>query len=193
MKIEIGKSLPYENRTLKYLYPSFILFGSTFISKFNLVHKLAYGIDDKLLEGSHFDRVRKVCILIDRKVRPHDYDNFIRWVKHQEYYLADYSSDDTITGRQQMLVLAFPIENSSIYDTFKLGKYSKMYPFEEIEKYFFYDNFNAKGVLIKSVAAKKDFVKLINEKYRTNLKVSDIERDAEYDLMWEKQQEIFNN
>jgi len=89
MKIEIGRL--YINKTVKYLLPGLGYYGPTLKTKLNLVHKLAFGIHDNLIEGTHFAGQRNIFILLDRLVRPDLYENFMSWIKHQNYYVTDYS------------------------------------------------------------------------------------------------------
>jgi len=189
MNINIGNVV--ENKTLKYLFPAIRVYGSTFLAKFNLTYKLAYGIHDCLLDGTPFEYQRKLCILIDRKSRPNLYEDFIRWIRLQEYFIADYSQDDTITGRMQMVVIEFPEEYSSIYDNFLKSSYSKMYLRYNIDD-FFKEEDHTKQVLMKSSELAPSFVKSVNDLYKTTLTIEDFDKEGEYDFPWEKQNEFFN-
>ena len=125
----------YRNKTLLYLVPALNFYGPTLKVKLNLVFKLAFGVYDTLLDGSHLEGQKNIYILIDKAIRPELYENFMTWVKHQEYYVTDYAMDE-LEGRRQMLVLAFPLELEDAYDKFLEGKYSKMYQKQEIATFF---------------------------------------------------------
>ncbi len=189
MNIVIGKLV--ENKTLDYLFPIFKIYGSTFLAKFNLTHKLAYGIHDCVLDGTPFEDQRKICILIDRKSRPNLYEDFIRWIRLQDYYMADYSHDHTITGRMQMVLIEVPETHASIYDSFLKSEYSQMYRRHNIDD-FFKEEDHSKKVLMKSSEVGPSFVKQVNEMYGTTLTVEDFDEVGEYDFPWEKKSEFFN-
>lgn len=190
MEIKIGGL--YQNRTLRYLFPSIRLYGSTFIGKFNMVHKLAYGIHDALLDGTPYEDQKKLCMLIDKLVRPNDYEGFIKWIRNQEYYIVDYPYDDTETGRMQMLMIEFPEKESDIYDKFLESKYSKMYVRTELNTFFKEDSY-AKDVITKSKKIAQDFVNKVNTKYGSNVSTQDLKaHGSEFDFPWEKEEEIFN-
>lgn len=189
MNIVIGKLV--ENKTLDYLFPILKIYGSTFLAKFNLTHKLAYGIHDCVLDGTPFEEQRKICMLIDRKSRPNLYEDFMRWIRLQDYYMTDYSNDHTITGRMQMVLIEVPETHASIYDNFLKSSYSKMYRRHNIEDFFKAESYS-KQVLMKSSEVGPSFVKKVNEKYGTTLTVEDFDEEGEYDFPWEKQNEFFN-
>ena len=140
MEIEIGKL--YINRTVKYLVPGLSFYGPTLKTKLNLVFKLAFGIHDTLLDGSHLEGQKNIFILVDKLVRPDLFQNFMDWVKHQEYYVTDYTYDAIMEShsRKHMVVLAYPPSMGDSYDKFLLGKYSKMYTKKEILTYFSEEN-----------------------------------------------------
>jgi hypothetical protein len=193
MKIAIGKLV--ENKTLNYLFPILKVYGSTFLAKFNLTHKLAYGIHDCVLDGTPFEDQRKICMLIDRKNRPNLYEDFIRWIRLQDYYITDYSHDDNITGRMQMVLIEVPETYSKVYDNFLESKYSKMYSNNDIDTFFkknTYEDSHPRQVLMKSSEIAPNFVKKVNEIYGTTLTVEDFDKEGEYDFPWEKQNEFFN-
>lgn len=191
MDIQIGKLV--QNRTLEYLFPSIRMYGDTFIGKFNLVFKLAYGIHDTLLDGTPFENQRKLCILLDRKYRPSDYENFMRWLRLQEYYITDYSLDDTVIGRQQMVLIEYLEQYAHVYDNFLSSQYSKMYTKDEIELLFKIEG-HGKSVLNRSPEVLSDFITRVNSTYGTNLTKKDFQgEDVEYDFPWVKNQEFFNN
>lgn len=182
----------YQNKTLKYLVPALNYYGPTLKTKLNLVFKLAFGVFDALLEGSHLEGQRNIYILIDKAVRPELYENFMNWVKHQEYYVTNYSMDELEKGRKQMLVLAFPHQLGDAYDKFLEGKYSKMFQKQEILT-FFENKPLAKEVFYRTYEAREKFKVLIKDTFGVELTSENFKREVfEYDLPPDKYEEIFN-
>jgi hypothetical protein len=194
MQIEIGHL--YVNRTLRYLVPALNYYGPTLKTKLNLVFKLAFGIHDSLLEGTHLEGQKNIFILVDKLVRPDLFQNFMDWVKHQEYYVTDYAYDSILehNSRKQMIVLAFPPKLADVYDKFLLGKYSLMYTKKEIQDYFGDENkAAARHVLTKSIFAKNQFKIQVKETFGTVLEERDfLEGSWEYDLPPNAEEEFFN-
>ena len=194
MEIELGKL--YMNRTLKYLVPALNYYGPTLKTKLNLVFKLAFGVHDTLLEGSYLEGQKNIFILVDKLVRPDLFQNFMDWVKHQEYFVIDYAYDAIMehNSRKHMIVLAFPRELEDAYDKFILGKYSLMYAKKEVESFFSGDNkVSAKQVLNKTLIAKAEFKSLVKKTFNTTLEEQDFLIGSwEYDLPPNKEEEFFN-
>lgn len=194
MEIVIGRL--YINRTVKYLVPSLGFYGPTLKTKLNLVFKLAFGIYDTLLDGSHLEGQKNIYILVDKLVRPELFQNFMNWIKNQEYYVTDYVYDSIMEthSRKHMIVLAYPPSMGDCYDKFLLGKYSKMYTRQEIKDYFAEEaKLETRQVLIKSAHAKQRFVSLIKKTFDTNLEEQDFLIGSwEFDLPPNKEEEFFN-
>jgi hypothetical protein len=189
IKIKIGTL--YQNRTLKYLVPSLNYYGPTLKTKLNLVFKLAFGVFDNLLEGSHFEGQKNIFILVDKLVRPNLFENFLQWIKHQEYYVTDYTVGENTNNRQHMFVLAFPQPLEDAYDKFLIGKYSKMYQKEEIQQ-FFEKKEGIKDILCRREAAKMPFIELVYNTFGERLTPSNLRKEVfEYDLPPDKREEIF--
>jgi hypothetical protein len=191
MKIEIG--CLYKNRTLKYLVPALNYYGETFKTKFNLVFKLAFGLHDSLLDGSYLEGQKNIFILLDRKSRPDLYENFMNWMKSQEYYVTDYSYDDIEKGRIQTLVIAFPNELSDAYDKFVKGKYSKMFTRTEVERMFKEDKVEARDIFYRRLPGRDNLIKVVREEFGTKLEYTDIKKGFEYDIPPRKEEEFFNH
>lgn len=195
MKIEIGRL--YINKTVKYLVPSLGFYGPTLKTKLNMVNKLAFGIHDNLIEGTHLAGQRNIFILLDRLVRPELYENFMSWIKHQDYYVADYPYDDVqeAYSRKHMLIISYPEKLGDVYDKFLLGKYSKMYSKEEIELYFQEEGkAMAKHVLCRTAFAKNSFTFAVRDRFGTDLEEQDFLIDHwEYDFPPNAEEEFFNN
>lgn len=194
MQIEIGKL--YRNRTLLFLVPALNYYGPTLKTKLNLVFKLAFGIHDSLIEGSYLEGQKNIYILVDKLVRPDLFQNFMDWIKHQEYYVTDYAYDSILdhNSRKQMIVIAFPQQLKDAYDKFLLGKYSLMYTKNEISTFFGDENkAAAKHILCKTVFAKNQFKLLVKETFGTVLEEQDFLMGSwEYDLPPNSEEEFFN-
>lgn len=190
MQIELGKI--YVNKTYKYLLPCLKLHGPTFVVKLNSVFNLAFGIHDCLLDGTPFEQQRLIYILSDKLYQPAKFQNFLNYLKHQEYYVTDYAYDDIERGRKHMVVIKFPESHSDVYDKFNEGKYSKMYCKDELEQFFPKDS-EAKKVLTKSLSMRDIFIKKVNDSFGTLLTYNDLKIEGtEYDFPPEKQKEFFN-
>ena len=194
MEIEIGKL--YINKTVKYLVPGLSFYGPTLKTKLNLVFKLAFGIHDTLLDGSHLEGQKNIFILVDKLVRPDLFQNFMDWVKHQEYYVTDYTYDAIMEShsRKHMVVLAYPPSMGDSYDKFLLGKYSKMYTKKELLTYFSEESkIDARQVLSKTMIARQKFISLVKLTFGTQLEPQDfLEGSWEYDLPPNQEEEFFN-
>jgi hypothetical protein len=194
MEIEIGKL--YSNKTLKYLVPALNYYGPTLKTKLNLIFKLAFGVHDTLLEGSYLEGQKNIFILVDKLVRTDLYQNFMDWVKHQEYYVTDYAYDAIMEAhsRKQMIVLAFPPSMGDTYEKFLKGKYSKMYTKKEIQDYFGDENkAAARHVFARTVYARREFQLKIKEVFDVVLEDKDFLKGSwEYDLPPSKEEEFFN-
>mgnify|MGYP000972535181 FL=1 len=194
MNIQIGQL--YINRTVRYLVPGLGFYGPTLKTKLNLVFKLAFGIHDTLLEGSHLEGQKNIYILVDKLVRPELFQNFMDWVKHQEYYVTDYVYDSIMENhsRKHMIVLAYPPSMGDAYDKFLLGKYSKMYTRQEITSYFTEESkLETRQVLMKTVHAKHRFISSVKKAFDTLLEEQDFLTGSwEYDFPPNTEEEFFN-
>jgi hypothetical protein len=194
MDIQIGKL--FINRTVKYLVPGLNFYGPTLKTKLNLVFKLAFGVHDSLIEGSHLEGQKNIYILVDKLVRPDLFQNFMDWVKHQEYFVTDYAYDAIMEAhsRKHMIVLAYPPTMGDSYEKFLLGKYSKMYTKKEITSFFAEESKKeVRQVIVKTVHAKTRFITLIKETFGTILEEQDFLTGYwEYDLPPNEEEEFFN-
>jgi hypothetical protein len=194
MKIEVGKL--YCNKTQRYLVPALNFYGSTLKTKFNLVFKLGFGIHDSLMDGSHLEGQKNIYIMIDKLVRPEMFNNFMDWIKHQEYYVTDYDceSPDETYRRKHMLVIAFPPSMEDSYMKFLEGKYSKMYTKNEVRDLFSEEHKKpAREILLRHPNAKHQLKAMVRETFGTWLEDRDLVCDSwEYDLPPTKSEEFFN-
>lgn len=191
MQIEIGKL--YINKTYKYLLPALKVYGPTFQTKVNSIFNLAFGIHDIVLDGTPFETQRAVYMLCDKLYQPAKFDNFLNYIKHQEYYITDYAYDDLENGRKHMVVISFPEKYADIYDKFLEGKYSKMYCNDEVA-YFFPDvDLEARGVIKRTPKMAEIFIQKVYNSFGTRLTPRDLKIEGmEYDFPPEKVKEIFN-
>lgn len=192
MQIQLGTL--YVNKTSKYLLPCLKLYGDTFITKLNSVFNLAFGLHDGVLDGTDFEPQKLIYILSDKLHQPAKFQNFLNYVKHQNYYVMDYAFDDIETGRKHMLVIKFPESHYHSYDKFIEGKYSKMYTKEEIDKFFIRES-EVKQVITRDSRMIPIFIERIKESFGKTTEIFKedlIENDVEYDFPPEQQKEFFN-
>ena len=191
MDIEIGRL--YINKTYKYLLPCLKVYGPTFQTKVNSIFNLAFGIHDTLLDGTPFESSRAIYMLCDKLYQPAKFENFLNYVKHQEYYITDYAFDDFEKGRKHMIVIAFPDKYTNVYDKFLESKYSKMYCKDEIDYFFPDDDSEAKGVIKRTTKMADIFIQKVFNSFNVRLTYRDLKIEgAEYDFPLEKVKEFFN-
>ena len=135
MHIEIGKY--YVNKTWRFLLPCLRGHGDVFVRKFNPIFKLAVGIHDTLVDGSKISKGRNIYILCDKLTQERLYNEFIEWIRCQNYYVGDYCPDsEIIDSRKQMIVINIPEMFNDAYDNFLQGNYSVMYLDNELKALF---------------------------------------------------------
>ena len=191
MHIEIGKY--YVNKTWRFLLPCLRGHGDVFVRKFNPIFKLAVGIHDTLVDGSEISKGRNIYILCDKLTQERLFNEFIEWIRCQEYYVGDYCPDSEIVGsRKQMIVIHIPEMFNDAYDHFLKGNYSVMYLEEELKALF--SNTERKkelDILTRNPKIVQDFVKQVNEEFNTSVN-SEHFKMAELELPLKKKEEIFN-
>ena len=182
MKIKIGKV--FKNKTLRYVLPMLKkYYDDTLVALLNSVGILAVGIGDFLIEKEY---KQHVFVLIDSKVNSRIFNELIYYVEDKIYYEDDYSYDNLLTGRMQMIIFKLP---DDIIDTFLLGKYSKMYYFEDACDFLIDEQ--TFDVIIKNKNHKPKFIKEVQTEFGTKLKVEEV-GDRELDIPPIKKNEIFN-
>lgn len=196
MHIEFGKY--YTNKTWRFLLPSLRGHGDIFIRKFNPVFKLAVGIHDMIVEGSKIANGRSIFLLCDKLVNPREFNEFLDWVKNQDYYIADYCPDsEVLNSRKHMIVLRIPKLFDDAYDHFLQGNYSLMYLDEEIKIMFSNNNSRKKeyDILTRNPQIVEEFTNSVNEEFVTSGKTKPTPLDfknAELELPLKKSEEIFS-
>lgn len=184
MKIKLGKV--FKNRSLKYLLPYTKKYhDNMLITMLNSVGILAVGIGDMVYDSQLFKH-EHLFILIDNKANPSIFNELIEYVMDKDYYQDDYSYDNLLTGRMQMIIFKMP---EGVIDKFLAGKYSKLYYYEDAKDFIIDDDtFN---VLIKSKDHKPKFIKEIEIEFGTTLKLEEV-GNRELDIPPIKEDEIFN-
>jgi hypothetical protein len=188
MQIEIGKY--YVNKTWKYLLPTLKEYGSTFNSKFNTVFKLAVGYHDGLLDGTKFEEMKLIYVLIDKKWKPQITQNIMQWFKYQPFTMMDYAFDDIEDGRKHMFVFRVPDKYHDAYDEFRKGNYSRMYTEKQLEQLFIYES-QGKEVLMRTEEAYLDFAEKIYNSFESTVTKADL-LGAELDFPPTPDKDTFN-
>lgn len=190
MKLEPGTI--YFNKTVKYLVPALNFYGPMLKTKLGLVSLMGIGIFDMSLEGSHLEGQKNIYFLINKAHQVNLFQDFLHWLKYQDYYVTDYHFDPSEHSNRHMVVLSFPYEMSAAYDLFLKGKYSKMYTKEELDLYFGAKPLALK-VLKRTDIAKREFKKQVFDTFGTLLEEEDFSREVfEYDFPPTKEEEFFN-
>lgn len=186
----------YENKTSKYLSPCLKEgYSRIFEVKFKEMFVLAYGIGDKVIEENPnfiIGNKSPIFILIDTFANKRKSEDFIYWIRYQDYYIYDYIAD--MEGRGHMIILDFPEKYKNAYDKFLEGKYSEMFTKEEILKLFKEDSKEYK-VLTKNKLLLPDFTNKLRKIFDLkNLSDRDLE-DSELELPYTMnlKEEIFNS
>ena len=191
MNIIIGK--PYKNKTWRYLLPCLKYHGTEFTKFFDTTFKLAVGIHDTLVNDSPYIKGRNIFILIDKRFNEPRFDEFLQWIKLQDYYVEDYCPDSEILlSVKHIVIVNVPKGLENAYDMFVQSKYSKMYNKSQLE--FLFSNVTRKNeydVFTRTTEKVKEFVKEINTQFKTDVTLSDVV-DAELETPLVKEEEIFN-
>ena len=219
MQIQDGKL--YLNRTWKYIYPALRVYGFQPISYLNDLIKQGVGIHDINFNDEE-PHIPKIFILIQTQVpgmrgaKAKEYEEkvnkFFNYIRQQSYYVDDYLYNIKDNCCSHMVVIKFPQYFLSIYNHFKKGEYSKMFPEDSvIKKYFPLENLSKVSssltvtlsktlganleihrVLKKDISYKKEFVEILNKDFNTNLKVEELKDEAELDYLPLLEEEVFN-
>lgn len=199
MKIQIGevflgkdgKTIPYPNKSHKYLFPALGVLGAEFVYQFNSVYKLAVGIGDILYtNGESSSLEQNLFVLLRTTIAPNHFKGFLDWIKEQDYYRDDYVFDNLQKSDLHMVVINLPGAVQSPYAAFLEGKYSQVFPTEWVEKFFkgFPDAYK---VMIQDHEYKVKFVDKLNDEYLTNFSADEWEGDA--DKRPVHSEEVFND
>lgn len=187
MEIQLGTI--YTNKTKTYLLSTLIDYGDDFEKKFAHLFKLAVGIGDFALVDMGIVLEDSIYILIDTKFSRRKFKEIMNWVKSQSYYEFDYPFDDIHVGHLHMLVVKIPDRFNTTVKEFQNSKYSKMYEYEDLHKFF--DNRKVElDVLTKDSKMLITFVNKVNNMFKTNVDYSTWEGEIEFPL--KDEEEYFN-
>lgn len=183
----------YENKTWRFLSPCLRGFGEEFVLKFNLLSKLAVGLNCEDFSGTMPKDARPLFIYCDLKHNMTNSNRFLTWVRKQPYFIADYDmSSKPFYEDRIMLVINMPEAFHKAYDNFLEGRYSKMFDNEDLE-YLFGTQKRAKEfrILKKDLSEVKNYVEKLNTEYNTKISIRDISDIREVELPLKFAEEVF--
>lgn len=178
------------NKTEKYLKPCLKYHGEEFTNRLSLIFKLGYGIGDMLVDKKY---EQHIFVLVDTLKCVQFWTEFIEdYFRELDFYEDDYAVDNLENGRLHMLVIKLPDNCIDKKNEFVKGRYSKMYSNDEIQKLLKAED--TKAIVVKDSNYRVEFVKKINDYFKTNLKESELAADAELDFPpdIEENKETFN-
>lgn len=185
----VSKNRILQNKTSKYLLPILKEYGDVFTGKFNAIFKVACGTGDFVVQHSGINYERHIFILIDTTISTKQFLAFMDWIKFQPYYENDYVYGNIQKSKYHMVVLKIPEKFYESLETFKRGKYSQMYSYKDIGRYF-HNHPDIKKVLIRDHNYKLEFISQINKDYGVHVDDFDIE-DYELDYPANTLEETF--
>ena len=185
IKKSIDRDKILENKTRKYLYPPLISLGRDFINHFTKQNKMAFGINDVITHFCNIFYENSLFILL--KPESVNFQFFLEWLQSKDYYVNDYSYDSLLFGKYHIIVIKYPVKTA--YQNFLEGKYSQMFTENEIKKYFKKED--TIGILKKEKSQKEKFKKMIQKEFEYQGLITDFFIE-EYDIIFSKNQEIFN-
>lgn len=204
MEIGIGKQ--YINKTWRFLAPTLKEYGSSFIKKFNGMHKLAMGIYDDTFEDTSVFDGRNLFILLDSYYQHKYTQDTLVGLRTQDFYVKDYPFTSNIKhSREHMLVLKVPDRYYHAYDMFLEGKYSKMYSFEECNAFYadllqqeYINSDDHRKLLDYDILIKRSsqvdiiFKNKIYDEFNQEIDVYDL-KNMEWELPLVNKEEVFNS
>lgn len=192
MVIETGKI--FTNKTWRFLVPCLRGHGDEFVSKFNIIFKLAAGVHDTLLAGTKFVEDKNIYLLVDKTINTDGFYEFSEWIRKQEYYVTDYCPEPNILkAKQHMFVIAIPVPFHKAYEHFIKGEYSKMFSNKELKDLFSsFERRDDYQTLSRSVTARTKLITKVKTMFDTEISEEDLS-NAEYELPLIREEEIFNN
>lgn len=186
---ENGSKMMLENATRRYLFPCLKEYGEEFVDKISNVFKIAVGIGDVIVYKAGLKYHQHIFILIDTTISSDFFIDFISWIKDQPMYEDDYVFDNIQKTNMHMVVIKFPERLEEAIDKFREGRYSSMFDVYTIQE-LFSRHIKTSLVLTKNENYKPVFVKEINTKFNTDLKVSEYEGELDFPL--KEAEEVFN-
>lgn len=211
MQIESGKL--YINKTWLYLYPCLKYYGEDLRNHLNSFLKIGAGISDHNLNidnGSNnifilFDLEPKLPTPRDSENYKENFNKFLDWLRYQYFYVTDYVFEELKHSGKHMIVLKIPHIHDKALISYIQGRYSEMYSEKEVNSYFTFVTIQNKdkeaiknarikktrNVLLKNKEILPDFVKEVNEKYKSEVTLEDF-TNAELDFPPTLEEETFN-
>lgn len=195
MEIKIGEI--YMNKTWRFLLPCLRGHGDTFVRKFNPLFKLAVGIHDTLTNGAKISEGRSIYIMCDKITQGKYFEEFLEWIKFQEYYVADYCPDSEIlTSRKHMFIIKIPEIFNDAYDNFLQGNYSMMYLDSEVNLLFSSSTKKKEyNILKRDSSIIEEYVAEVNKEFKltgNDVPTAEDFKYAELEFPLKKVEEIFN-
>lgn len=186
MNLQLDKH--YSNKTWRFLFPCLRAYGEEFMKKIATVSIMAVGCGYKELDTS-----ASIHILYDKKFSQKALFELLAYLHKKDLLVEVYSFDpDMRDGLRSMVVVKLPEEFHQSYQHFIKGEYSKMFTDEELVKYFSFKLWSKEmGILTRVEKHTKNFLKVVNEMYRTTLKLKDT-KNWEYEFPLNLKEEIFN-
>jgi|SRR5688572_25815267 len=184
----VGQKLPIQNKTLRYLTPCLKKYGTTFEEMYASVFKIALGIGDMILVDQEKKYEQHLFMLIDTRLYPKQFTEFLFWIREQVFYEDDYVHGDIKKSPCHMIVIHIPEEFKQSYNKFIEGKYSEMFSDKDVTE-LFYKYPEQTKVFKKDHNYRIRFVKELNKLYGTTIPAK--EYDGELELPPDKKDEIF--
>lgn len=200
--MKITKGVFYQNRTRKYLLPSFYAYGNDFVKRLEAMMKVSVGIGDWVLNGLGIEYNHHIFVLVDADVNTKTLVKNMVWFRENGYLESNYYYGDIHKSNYYMLVFKVPISKPRLLKDFIDGDYSNMYTLEEIKNWF---GTKYKGnlirpdkevtidVLTKNKKYMNTFLDILNNRFGVQLGLDWMkERDMEYDFKPITDEEFFN-
>lgn len=181
------KGYYYINRTGKYLAPSLSLYGEVFMQNFLKLKVMSYGLDDiSLPQDESYER--PIFILCEKNIA---FNYAMQYLGEHFSYIDSYYFGDIKNTTYVMLVLNLHRDMKESYELFIKGRYSKMYGLINVENINFNNKYSISDVKDRTEGGKTYFKELIKQHFDTVVSDDDI-TDAEYDLPFEMEEEVYN-
>lgn len=214
MDIKLGKF--NTNKTYKYLLPIINTFSNEFAYHYNLIKDgfIASAIGDAKYGDEHehalfilFDMNGKYDVASGVHISPtlgrSNFNAFLNFCRKYRFYINDYYfksfTDITHSVRKEnhlcCVIYEIPDSFKNSVNEFKNYKYSKMYSATDLKRIKIPpqlpngQKYSVWSVLTKDKAYKQKFTEILNTTFNTNIEIDD---DREFDLPYNKSEEIFN-
>ncbi len=184
----MAKSNFVKNRTWLYLVPFIRFFDDKFISYFNSICKIQFGIYDQNMRIKKTLEKNCLYILVNKSINKESFLTFIEEIRKNKYYVTDYPYKNDFFGEKQMIVIEIPGRINDKFMFFIDGLYSKMW--NEKEKTLLFKNDNKVfSILNRNSTSKSDYMKTLKKEFNVNEVNLPIK---EYDVQPKYSEEVFN-